>query len=99
MNAALLSAALPRQPFIFIAMTGTAPWPFACNFCEKCFNWVLLGITDGLFQVRFISNERVIIVFLPKRTTAAKQLICPAGGFAFPVIDQLSKRYAPNVHD
>ena len=66
MNAALLFGfALPRQAFVFVAMTGAAPRPFACGFCQKRFHGILLCVTNRSFQMRFITEEGVVIILLP----------------------------------
>jgi hypothetical protein len=66
MNAALLFAALPRQVFVFVAMTGAATKPIAHGFHRKRFHGILLRVTDGTLQLRFIPDECVEVIFLPE---------------------------------
>ena len=56
-------------------MAGTAPRPIQRGFCKQRFHGILFRVADGSLQMRLVTDERVVIILLPKRTPSAKQLI------------------------
>jgi hypothetical protein len=58
MNATRLCAALPQQTFVFVAVAGAAPRPFAGGFRQKRFHGILFGVTDDAACISFHRANR-----------------------------------------